>query len=98
MFGGGKSSFGQQPAVQGFGFNNQPTASPFGVQNTFGKPAPASGFGQTSTFGQQNSTLFGGGNQTTGLFGANPAPAFGQNVTTTQSNFGGGNANKYFYN
>lgn len=89
MFGGSKPSFGVNTTAPGFGFNNTTAASPFG-QSSFAKPA-TSGFGQTPTFGQQNTSLFGGGQQTTGLFGGNQQqPAFGTNIATTQqSGFGG---------
>ncbi|KAJ6638700.1 Nuclear pore complex protein Nup98-Nup96 [Pseudolycoriella hygida] len=86
MFGGSsKPSFGTTPTVNSFGFNsNTTTASPFGAQPAFGKPATP-GFGQPSAFGQQ-SNMF-GTTQPSGLFGGNQAPAFGS-TPTQQSGFG----------
>lgn len=90
MFGGSKSTFGQAPSTQPFGFTNtQQTASPF-AQSAFGKPA-SNTFGQpTTSFGQQpnTSSVFGAPQQPAGLFGSTATPAFGA-TPTTQSGFGG---------
>lgn len=90
MFGAPKPPFGQQANTGTFGFGQQAnTTTPFGgTASAFGKPA-AGGFGQPTTFGQQNNTLFGGNaNQGAGLFGASTSTAFGQ-AQPQNTGFGG---------
>lgn len=87
MFGGAKPTFGATSAPSGFGFSNTSTVTPFG-QSAFAKPA-TTGFGQSSSFGQPNTSLF-NNNTSTGLFGSSSTPAFGAtNTQTNQTGFGG---------
>jgi hypothetical protein len=61
--------------------------TPFG-QNSFNKPAgAAAGFQSTGFGGAGNTSLFGGttSTQSTGLFGATAAPAFGQQQQQQQT-------------
>lgn len=55
-------------------------ANPFGQQpqqqqSAFGKPAGS--FGTPPAFGQQNTSLFGATQPSTGIFGSTAAPSFG---------------------
>lgn len=77
MFGGQKSTFGNNSSFSSFSSPTQPNT--FGNQSAFAKPATTFGAGG---FGQPQNTMFGASTpaSTGGIFGSNaatPAPAFG---------------------